>query len=265
MSKLSKFKYGISPSEAAQLLSRLIGEDVTTDDINLMYTNGWLIASYNCTATLVKLKPLLDPELHAQQVAIGRHFMEAELDCGLCVGFDLPLDQVEVGDTGRSYVLRDEEGNYYALRDNSTGEYLNEMHDNLPYFEDARISPREIYELAELANSDEPLEPPSTRIKKNYSCLSNVELYNFPPGDDRPVKQAPAIMMPQTQEAPSFSLAVAALVEIATNGETKKRNQSSLIDEILDKYELRGLSKSNLEKMFSQANRKLTEARATKA
>lgn len=265
MSKLSKFKTAILTDEAAQLLSRLIGEDVTSDEINLMHINGWLTASYSCVATLVKLKPLLDPELHAQQVEIGRHFMEAEQDCGLCFGYDLPLDQAEVGNTGRSYVLRDEEGNYYALRDSTTGEYISDIHENLPYFEDARFYPQEIYELAELANTNTLPEPPKTRIKRNYSCSSNVAIYNFPPGDDRPAIQPGPIEIRQTQEPQSFVLAVAALVEIATSGDTKKRNQSSLAQEIEDTYGIRGLSKSNLDKMFSQANRKLTEAKAAKA
>lgn len=264
MSKLSKFKSSISPIEAAELLSRLIGEEVSPEELNVMYTNGWLTASYNCMATLVKLKPLLDPEQHAKQVAVGRYVMEEDKDCGLCVGYDLPLDQVEIGQSGRSYVLRDEKGNYYALRDNPTQEYLNDMHDNLPYFEDAKLAPQEIYELAEYANNDAPVAPPKTRIKQNYSCLSDVVLYNFPPGDDRPAIQPVPIEIRQALEPPSFVLAVAALVEIATNGDTKKRNQSSLIDEILDNYKLRGLSKSNLEKMFSQANRQITEAKAAK-
>ncbi|MCT9821663.1 hypothetical protein [Pseudomonas veronii] len=262
MSKLSKFKSYISPTEAAGLLTRLIGEDVSTQDLNQMYTNGWLTASYNCMATLVKLKPLLDPEQHAKQVSVGRYFMEADKDCGLCVGFDLPLDQVEIGQHDRSYVLRDDEGNFYALRDNSTQEYLNEMHDDLPYFEDARLTPQEIYELAEFANNDAPVAPPKTRIKKNYNCVSDVQLYNFPPDDDRPAIQPAPIEIRQVTEPPSFVLAVAALVEIATNGENRKRNQSSLIDEILDKYNLRGLSKSNLEKIFSRAKRQLAEAKA---
>ncbi|NWD66388.1 hypothetical protein HX870_01965 [Pseudomonas gingeri] len=264
MSKLSKFKSSISPTEGAELLSRLIGEEVSTEDLNLMYTNGWLTASYHCMATLVKLKPLLDPEDHAKQVAVGRRFMEVDKDCGLCVGYDLPLDQVDIGIGARAYVLRDEEGNYYALRDNPTQEYLNEMHDNLPYFEDAGIAPQEIYELAEHANNNSPVEPPKTRIKRNYSCISDVALYNFQPGDDRPVIQPAPVDIKQAPEPPSFVLAVAALIEIATNGKTKKRNQSALIDEILDNYKLRGLSKSNLEKIFSQANRQLTEARAAK-
>lgn len=265
MSKLSKFKSSISPKEAAVLLSRLIDEEVTENDISMMYSNGWITARVNCFATIVKLTPLLDPKEHAKQVELGRYFMKPGEDCGLCVGFDIPADQVDVGDGGIAYVLRDDDGGFYALRDHATESFLNDTHDSMPYFEEGFISPSEIYELAESANDDKPVQAPKGRVRPNDNCISSVTLYNFPPGDDRPIKQAPAIMMQAAQEAPSFALAVAALVEIATSGETKNRNQSSLIDEILDNYDLRGLSKSNLEKMFSQANRKLTEAKAAKA
>ena len=264
MSKLSKFKNSISPKEAAALLSRLIDEEVTENDISIMYTNGWITARVTCFATIVKLTPLLDAEEHAKQVELGRYFMKPGEDCGLCLGFDIPADQVDIGDGGRAYVLRDDDGGFYALRDHATETFLNDIHDSMPHFEEGFISPAEIYELAESANDDKPVQAPKGKVRPNDNCISSVPLYNFPPGDNRPIKHAPAIMMQQSQEAPSFVLAVAALVEIAINGGSKNRNQSSLIDEILDNYDLRGLSKSNLEKMFSQANRKLTEANAAK-
>lgn len=265
MSKLSKFKSYISPSEAATLLSRLIGEPVSVEDLNIMHTNGWLTANYSCLATIVKLKPKFDQELHEMQVSAGMHLMEEDKDCGMCFGMDLPLGQIVIGQSDRSYALMDAKGEFYALRDHETNQYINDTYDNHPYFEDAKLYPHEIYELAESANLDVAVDPPDVRIRKNYNCLAESDLYNFSPGTDRPVSQpAPAEKL-APPEAPSFVLAVAALVEIATNGETKNRNQSSLIDEILDKYDLRGLSKSNLEKMFSQANRKLAEAKAEKA
>lgn len=145
MSKLSKFKYRISTSEAEDLLSRLIEEDVTSDDLETMYRNEWITASYDCSATLVKLRQMLEPEQHAKQVAVGRYYMEAEDDCGICVSYNLPLDEVDIGH-GRAYVLRDEDGGYYAIRDNSTKEYICE--DDRPFFEDALIEPQEIYELS---------------------------------------------------------------------------------------------------------------------
>ncbi|MBM0141288.1 hypothetical protein ACKUFS_20850 [Pseudomonas cannabina] len=264
MSKLSKFKNSIPSIEAAALLSRLIGERVSIEELESMHANGWLTASYICMATIVRLRPMLDPEQHEIQVSHGRYYMEEDQECGFCVGYERPLDQVDIGPGQRAYVLRDEEGQYYALRDVHTGEYYGDSKEEIPYFEDARLWPHQIYELAEQANNDLPVEPPKNRVLKNHNCVSNITLYNFKPGEDRPVIQPVPIEISLAPEPPSFVLAVAALVEIATSGKAKKHNQSSLIEEILDSYDLRGLSKSNLEKIFSQANRRLTDARASK-
>jgi hypothetical protein len=263
MSKLSKFKFGISPAEAAVLLSRLIGETISVEDINNIHAEGWITAQYNCSATLVKLK-FLDENSSADPGIVGPWLLEAENDCGICYAFDLPMDLVEIKHSGLAYVMLDAEGNHYALRDNSTQNYINASHDNLPYFEDAWLAPEEIYELACLANNDKPIGLPNLKIKEQKNCLSGVTLYNYQPGAERPAMQPAPFEVRQPQEPPSLILAVAALAEIATNGVARKRNQSSLIEEILDNYKFRGLSKSNLEKMLSQANRLLAEARTAK-
>lgn len=262
MSKLSKFKTKISADEAAILLSSLIEEDVSSEDLEIIYTNGWLTASHNCIATIVELTPLLDPEQHAAQVAIGRYHMQPGADCGICFGVDLPLDQVDINGHGRAYTLRDEDGGFYALRDNQTGQYLGDSNDDFLYFEDCGLSPHDIYELADHANKSGPMTNSKIRIIENLNCICGERLYNFTPGDHRPNIQTVPMEARPAAESPSLTLAVAALVEIITSDSPKKRNQASLIEEILDKYELRGLSKSNLEKMFSQANRKLTEAKS---
>lgn len=264
MSKLSKFMHSLNPEEAAKLLSRLIGEDVSTKDLEHLHSNDWLNTRANCFATIVRLKPALDEEAHALQVDHGRYILEEDKDCGLCLAINLPMDMVDLMGFGRAFVLRDAEGGFYALRDNETGLYLNDTSDNLPYFDECLIEPSDIFKIAEKANNNDELSPARNRVKKNENTVSDVDLYNFTPGGDHQVKPRMSISTLETQEPPSFVMAVAALVEIATNGDKKKRNQSSLIDDILDNYKFRGLSKSNLEKMFSQANRALTAARAAK-
>lgn len=167
------FLFGALPDEQAEQVqeqhfaqrsccasSRLIDEEVTENDISMMYTNGWITARVNCFATIVKLTPLLDPEEHAKQVELGRYFMKPGEDCGLCVGFDIPADQVDIGDGGRGYVLRDDDGGFYALRDHATESFLNDIHDSMPHFEEGFISPSEIYALAESANDDKPVQAP---------------------------------------------------------------------------------------------------------
>lgn len=266
MSKLSKFNSKISAEEGAKLLSRLIGEEVTIGGLEMLHTQDWLTSNATCFATLVKLSPALPPDEHAKQVEFGRYFMRAEEPCGICVGIDLPLDQVDIEGAGRGYVLRDEAGGFYALRDRDTNSFLSDIHDSVPFFEDRRLYPNEIYELALLANGDEPAPERKVIVKRNDGCVCAFALYNFPPDTDATVKshQPVAIQLPPQppQDSPSFVLAVAALLELATTRAKKNRTQASLIEEVLDGYQYRGLSKSNLEKMFSQANRRLAEAKA---
>lgn len=266
MSKLSKFNSKISAAEGANLLSRLIGEEVSVDDLEMLHTQDWLTSNAVCFATLVKLSPALPPDEFAQQVEFGRYFMRAEEPCGICVGIDLPLDQVDIEGYGRGYVLRDEAGSFYALRDRDTNIFLSDTHDSVPFFEDRKLYPNEIYDVALLANDDEPAPERKVIIKRNDGCVCAVPLYNFPPNADVTVKvHQPVAPQPQVQpamEPPSFVLAVAAFLELATTRAKKNRTQASLIEEVLDGYQFRGLSKSNLEKMFSQANRRLAEAKA---
>lgn len=264
MSKLSKFKHLLKPKEAASLLSRLIGENVSTTDLEELHSNDWLNTRANCHATIVHLKPALDEAEHALQVSQGKYLMEEGEDCGICLAIGLPMDMIEIVGFGRAFVLRDADGEFYGLRDRESGLYLNDTSASLPYFDESLIYPSDIFKIAKSANNDDKLELPKNEIRQNDSCISNIELYNFTPGGEAHPKPRAPLNTTYTQETPSFIMAVAALVEIATNGDRKKRNQSSLIEDILDSYKFRGLSKSNLEKMFSQANRALSEAKATK-
>lgn len=264
MSKLSKFKPTITAEEAAVLLSRLINEKVSAKDIQNLHEHGWLYANYTCLATLVKLKHECSDDMNGTASISGPHFVTEEMDCGLCVGLDLPLGDIFINKEHLSYSLFDLEGNEYGIRENDTNQYINRLNYHQLCSTDAGFYPNEIYELAALANNDLAVEHPELKVLKNNYCLSEIEVYNFQPNSDKKLLHALATERLPQSEPPSYVLAVAALVEIITNGGSRNHNQSSLIEEILEKYELRGLSKSNLEKMFSQAKRKLSEAQATK-
>ncbi|MDR6234015.1 hypothetical protein [Pseudomonas oryzihabitans] len=57
------------------------------------------------------------------------------------------------------------------------------------------------------------------------------------------------------QTKPSHLLAMAVLLELASEVRTSKRNQTGIVSEILDRYPgKRGLSKRNLEEIFAAAN-----------
>lgn len=265
MSKLSKFKPHISPAEAAELLSSLINEKVSAEDLKYLHKLGWLTANYSCLGTVVKLKHEFADEIKDIPSISKLHLMTEDRDIGLCFSLDLPLCEIVINQTERSYVLMDDENNFYAIRDNDNNQYISDTNDNLSSFAESGLYPHEIYELAELANNNLPADPPDIKILKNNHCLAEVDLYNFAPESGQKLSEVLSTERLPQSEPPSYVLAVAALVEILINGRTKNHNQSSLIDEILEKYDLRGLSKSNLEKIFSQANRKLTEAMAARA
>ncbi|MGM0824595.1 MAG: hypothetical protein ACQEUY_07740 [Pseudomonadota bacterium] len=69
---------------------------------------------------------------------------------------------------------------------------------------------------------------------------------------------------PEKQEKPSHLLTIAALVELLIKSEKPGYNQSRIIDSIAGdprNKDLIGLSESNLNKLFSKANKALEEAR----
>lgn len=263
MSKLSKFKYGLTPVEAAKLLARLIGEDVSTEDLESLHANDWLNIKGQCRATIVKLKPALDNEEHAILARQGKYLMTEDENCGLCLEISLPMDMIDIVGSGRSFVLRDSSGCFYALRDQETDLYLNDMSDNLPYFDECLIEPSDIFKIAAKANNDDPLEPAKNEIKINNSCIADISLYNFTPDDDQP-KVKHSLNTELSKQPPSRLITVAALLEITTQ-DRRKHTQASLISEILEKNAgIRGLSQSGMEKYFAEAKGALTEARKSK-
>jgi hypothetical protein len=269
VSKLSKFKGKIPVNEAAELLSRLIGESVDTKELEILYTNGWLTASHNCLASLVKLEPMLDEEQHAIQVQLGNYNMQEGEDSGICFGIDLPADQVYLKGHGRVYTLRDEAGNHYALRDKHSEQYLGESNEEFLYFEECEISPNEIYSLAEMANNDQTLQPAKLKILENANCVSMSAgpLYNFKPGDDRFTAQlyendsklinsAKAL----DDDKPSYILTIGAMLSIVLD-DKKIRSQGELSGEIEAKFKgIRGLGKKSVDTAFAAANSALRSA-----
>lgn len=261
MSKLSKFKRLISVTEAADLLSRLIDQKVSVDDIRDLVLEGCLHANIPCSAELFRV----DFSYNSDDAEMPNLTLSTSLGekFGECSYIDAPLFNLAIGNEGFSYILVDEALNFYALRNTETGELISDDRATGPQLDDARFYPKEIYDLAANANNDSWSEPVEHKPLENLGGNYPNRLYNMPltPSDKFLL---PSTLPMHKPESPSSILALGAIIEVVTSTESKNRNQSSLIEEILDGYELRGLSKSNLEKMFSQANRKLIEAKAAK-
>ena len=268
MSKLSKFKSTLSMKSAAKLLSDLIGEEVNTEDLFSLYEGGWIRLFRPCHGELIKLKPMLDAELHEVHTQNGRYFMESDYVAGVCFGLSLPCDSAQVS-MHTCYALRDEEGGFYAIKDGQTDEYLS------PYdeFDQENIKTiaitADIYELARKANANEMPEKPIIDITANENCIiitndncieAGKTIYNFSPNEN-PALLKPAPVTTQETLPPSLRITVAALLEAATN-DRKNNTQASLIDSILERNKgIRGLSESSLQKHFSDSNSALTQLR----
>lgn len=276
ISKLAKFHQVMYPGGAAVLLSQLINEEVTEEDILRLCSEGWLVGFASCNAEILKLTPASPPECEEHEVrseVFGRCMkLESEEESlGLCQGIMIPAPFAQLDNFDIASVIGDKDGGLYALRSIDEGPDFGKLISPLSGVGIHTISiyTDGVYALAKQANNDANVPEKPKRIRR-FSLTSSAafSLYDLPPGDDffnrfflTGIAQQNQI---QAQSSSSYALAVAALVEIATGKSSKKHNQASLIGEILNKYDVRGLSKSNLEKIFSTSKRQLEEALAEK-
>lgn len=261
MSKLSKFKYNITVTEAAALLARLINEDVSEDDIEQLLAAHWIDGYYMCDCAIIKVEFFLSNEENEKQKELGIYLVEPSDEVGVCFGLPYPCGEVFLTGIKRAYALTDKYGSMYVLRDRETDQYLGSDADSV-FFTNLVIEADSVYRLAEIANIDEPAPESCVEVRDNKWCDGEVKYYPFFPGG---WQKTPAQQMISTQanlETPSSALTIASLLEIALNKDRKNLNQSSLITEILEKNPgIRGLSESGLQKIFSNANRILAEAK----
>lgn len=262
MSKLSKFKSVLPMANAAKLLSDLIGEKVDIYDLMSLYEGGWIRLFRPCHGEIVKLKPMFDNELHEQHARDGRYFMEEDHLAGVSLGFYLPCDTAQVL-ARTSYVVRDADGGFYAIKDSQTDQYISPHDDDNPDDIKVMAVTADIYFIAEKANSNSMPEKPTVETMVNDQCIwVEQPIYNFAPGED-PVPKKPELLSTQENLPPSLRITVAALLEAATS-ERKKHTQSSLISAVLERNPgIRGLSESSLQKHFSDSNAELARLRNT--
>lgn len=260
MSKLSKFKSVLPMVSAAKLLSDLIGEKVDIYDLISLYEGGWIRLYRPCHGEIVKLKPMLDIELHEQHASDGRYFMEADHLAGVCLGFYLPCDTVQI-ESRLGYAVRDADGGFYAIRNSQTDEYLSPYDDDDPDDIKVMAVTADLYSLADKANTHAMPEKPAIKIMINDHCIwVDQPIYNFSPNEE-PKLINPPTDKDQTKLPPSLRITVGALLEAAT-GERKNHTQASLIESILDRNKgIRGLSESSLQKHFRDSNAELSQLR----
>lgn len=71
MRKLDKFNGPVPLTEAAALLSRLIGEEVFFYDIPDLCNAGWITGEIHCYARIKRLIPVLDSEGNEKKTEWG--------------------------------------------------------------------------------------------------------------------------------------------------------------------------------------------------
>lgn len=260
MSKLSKFKSVLPMKSAATLLSDLIGEKIDVYNLMSLYESGWIRLFRPCHGDIIKLKPMFELEIHEQHAKNGLYFMEGDHLSGVCLGFHLPCDSVDI--VGRpAYVLRDADGGFYAIKDSQTDAYLSPYDDDDPEKPNVLVVTSDIYKVAEQANTNSMPEKPELLIIENDQGIwSEQTLYNYVPNEP-PNSPRPAPINTQEVFPPSLRITVAALLEAATS-ERKNHTQTSLIESILERNKgIRGLSESSLQKHFSDSNAELARLR----
>jgi len=260
-----KFSPTLPLDKGANLLSSLIDEPVTTDDLLSLFHKGWIHLVLHCYAEIIKLKPTPAAGSHNGYAGNQTYLEEAEdyASSGICLAFYLPCAHVNVN--GRAvYALRDADSNLYALRDIETDDYLSEpAKEPQSKTEKVSVSTFEIYDIAIKTNTNsmpcrselkEAGSIPRTDSGKELHSTTPVELFG-------PTQTAPTIIPDKTP--PSLRITVAALLEAATS-KPAKHTQASLISSILDKNSgIRGLSESSLQKHFNESNKALAAQRAS--
>ncbi|WP_458373584.1 hypothetical protein [Pseudomonas laurylsulfatiphila] len=256
MSKLSKYRSVVNISDAAKMLSRLIDEEVTEDDIEELFNSGWLIGHYQCNAAIIRLDLMLEPDMHEQQAAIGNYFVTpTDEEIGHCFAIHYPVSEVLLHGRFRSLALKDAEGNIFGVRDRETGVFIGSSEED-GLLEEVRIEPESILEFAKHANNDDA--PPEQQYLSKQSkiankwCLSDRELFPFYVSDFDRKPNMPEII--PVIERPSSQLIIASLLDIIKEPKRTNYNQTSIISEIVERNPgIRGLSESSLSKAFALA------------
>lgn len=273
MNKFLKFQQVLSTAESIALLASLTGEDVTTEIIQMLVRQKVLtpIIGHDCLLLGFEQKSfrqLLDGEsVKPKALSEIGILSNRSAAIGNVTSSDVPIS----GSPSLSFykVIPDRvTGGWYLLES-----YQLEQLGSLDPFDYKNwgFLTRDIYRIASQAN--DTCSPVRTHEAKNpdvvilgcaFSGISSVteirglsEPYTL--GLANPPAKRSAIHN-EENDPPSYRLAVAAMLELISEPPQSGRNQSGVISEILARYpNRRGLSKRNLEAIFSAANKAAKE------
>lgn len=250
MSKMHKFREGLNFCEAARFLSRLIDEDITTGELETLYMEEWISAYCTLPLNLIKIKKTSDTRITPYN-ACSFSIVEEE-PIGECYCIHLPCEIVILRDHP-TYALSDRSGTLYALKHRQTEDFIGPLSELIPEVGEMKLEIADLYNIATMANQEGPAILPSRIAKRNPWVRPNIDLFNFPPETEQPRQPYLTKTKKDDQQPASWSLTIAALLELLTTESGKNFNQTSIIAEIIDRHPDWSLSQSNLEKIFAKA------------
>lgn len=248
MSKLDKFKWALHGDQAAVLLSELIGERVTPDDLGKLCGSGVLPARYLFNYELFKVNPDGETaDLNQPPVFTGN---EVLLSCNCSLINDVI-----------ALTLADQSGLYVAV-ERGEKEPLDFFDPRLDLFNMALFDTADIYRVAEEANSPGPLASHSFRpasqtvfrIADGEPVILHADAAREGTGGDAPGEPAKA------REQTGSLLAIAGLLELLLENDRPRYTQGRAAEEIEHRHGWYGASVSNLTKLFAAANAAAADA-----
>lgn len=259
MRKLLKFKSGLSLEEAAEYLSYLIDEPVTSDDI------AGLFSSHKLPGFLFEQNGLARLELIEDNgETLPTYSIAQDSYCGECFGFWLPCEYgtISINDLDTTvFVFVDESGNKYTMLDRDLN-VVNIFDDDAKYascVQDMSFSPIDIARIAEIANTDLKIPEGTELVRKKINSSLAKNLYSI--GTSGFVKNNKVLNFDiVNSDKPSHLLTIGAMLDVILS-DSRIRTQDALSGEIEQRFAaVRGLGKTTVNTVFSSAKKALRAA-----
>lgn len=278
MSKFLKFREVLSISDTVELLSSLSGEEVSIEMIGRLVDHGFLSPLLGCDYLLVGFSKESAVEINNGADAEPYAFSEIgipRLSTAIYVFGGIHMPEARTTEGEPLFFCR------AKMRSNS--EHLAPRYSSAdlasldPYeLENLWFHAKEVFEVARIANQADQYHPPKDGTSGTIQIGSPInipgfEKIRFVTAIEDWVESYPicrtgvanrysARERISNDEAPSYRLAIAALLELLKQPRQSGRNQSAVISELLEKYPgMRGLSKRSLETIFASAKKALSE------
>lgn len=278
MSKFLKFREVLSISDTVELLSSLSGEEVSIEMIGRLVDHGFLSPLLGCDYLLVGFSKESAVEINNGADAEPYAFSEIgipRLSTAIYVfgGIQMPQARTTEGETlfFCRVKMRSDSENLIPRYSSA------DLADLDPYeLENLWFHAKEVFEMARIANQQDQYHPPKEGSSGSIQIGSPINIPGFEKirfvhaiedwVESYPIcrtgvaNRYSARERISNGEAPSYRLAIAALLELLKQPRQSGRNQSAVISELLEKYPgTRGLSKRSLETIFASANKALSE------